>query len=718
LKKLLKRNPNFNIGKDGTILYKGKNIDKILVNGKETFENQNSIALDNIKANMLSGLQIVNDYRDPFNMSENEFETVLNLKSKNPSVSVTTGDMELAYGIEKKYNIEGDLMRFSPSLNGFIINNTNNINEHTMSLRELTNLFNVNMPISSYMIDGLNNLFVDKSVYKKNISNTNFTLRGTWNKRIRLNTSCYYISNSYGQSSHQKEKDENGNNLYESEKVYNYRSNSFLLSTDFSYKISSSIFLNYMLRTIYTKPNYQYQDEYSELYQSTPSNGTLAIGDSQYNFGTYNQLNIQSKLSPKNILDLNFVCNQEKDKVSQDLNLSNESTDYIPLLSSHYNKTNNATSAKWIYSLTKKTKVFLSDEFLYTKEQLRDTTLRRKITSNTTTIGINGVRISNKLSYLAQFSLLIREDNNEFEKGMNSINHTLLPYNINFTYENRLNRLSFINSLTYNDINFKYAYTNLNEGANMYLYNQDLFNKVTSKLNFTIKYDYTNIFKGKNFGMAFKIDCYKNRPVDTFIGLTSKGINIYKPVLAERYISYNPSINYSFTMFPMSVFPVILSANYNFTANNILDYEDKISSTWNDLDIAFSSISKKHVNFSTEIGYNASKEKISDYKISYHSFSITPCIKYTSKLLYSELSYSFIKKDIYNSHINQHLNLKAGVDISKFQFNIIGQNIEHALKLSKNSNLDEDISVQNGIINYSSTKDIISYLLFQVKYKL
>lgn len=167
LKKILTRNPNFNIGNDGTIVYKGKNIDKILVNGKETFDNQNSIALDNIKADMISGLQIVNNYKDPFNMTNDEFETVLNLKSKNPSAAITTSNIEAAYGIKSNYKVKGNIMRFSNVINGFIVENANNINENVISLRELTNLFNINMPISSYFIDGLNNLFEDKTVSKK-----------------------------------------------------------------------------------------------------------------------------------------------------------------------------------------------------------------------------------------------------------------------------------------------------------------------------------------------------------------------------------------------------------------------------------------------------------------------------------------------------------------------------------------------------------------------
>jgi len=49
LKDILKKIPNFQIDDNGSIIYKGKSIDKIMINGKETFVFQNSIALQNIE---------------------------------------------------------------------------------------------------------------------------------------------------------------------------------------------------------------------------------------------------------------------------------------------------------------------------------------------------------------------------------------------------------------------------------------------------------------------------------------------------------------------------------------------------------------------------------------------------------------------------------------------------------------------------------------------
>ena len=716
LKKLLKRNPGFTVGEDGTILYKGKNIDKIFVNGKETFENQNSIALDNIKAGMLAGLQIVNNYKDPFNMSGNDFETVLNLKAKKPSANLTTGNGYAAYGFDDKYNVKGVVMRFSPAVNGFVTNSSNNVNEHTMSLRELTNLFNANMPISSYLADGLNNLFMDKSVYKKDVSNTNFTLRGTWNNKMRLNVSCYYIYDSYRQSSWLVETDGSGNRLYDSDKNYNSKSNSLLLSTDFSYKISPSFIVNYKLRTVYTRPYYLYQNEFSTAYDS--ENKQLKIRERQYNSGIYNQLNIQYKLSLKNMIDLDLFLNRECDKLCQSLTGETEVNDYMPLTDFRYTKDNRAVDMKWTYSLWRNTNLFLKNGLSYIEEQLHDTIVTRRIVSDNITFCINGVKIAGKVSYLLQMGMLVKRGHNGFGNYDTKSSFLRLPYNLKFTYENRLHRINVENSLSYSDIDFKYAYSRLNNGAEVYLPYLDIFQNVTSGQNMSVRYNYSDILRGRSWGVAFTLDNYRNKPVDMFAYLTDGGINIYKVVLAGKYITLKPSVNCSYTVFPYSAYPVVVSSEYVFNSTNITANENNIVSSSNQFCVSFSSISRKHINFSVDVEYNVLKEKTSGNEVSYRNLLLSPNIKYTSRLLNMELGYSFCKKTIYGSHINRNVNLKAGIDIDKFQFCIIGQNIEKVLGLTNNKNIEKSITAQNGIMCYTYTKDMMSYLLFQIKYKL
>ena len=83
LKEILEKLPNLQVGEDGVIIYKGNNINKILVNKKETFENQNSLALENIENRLIEGLSVINNYQDEFSVDfDLQEETVLNIETK------------------------------------------------------------------------------------------------------------------------------------------------------------------------------------------------------------------------------------------------------------------------------------------------------------------------------------------------------------------------------------------------------------------------------------------------------------------------------------------------------------------------------------------------------------------------------------------------------------------------------------------------------------
>lgn len=715
LKKILTRNPNFNIGNDGTIVYKGKNIDKILVNGKETFDNQNSIALDNIKADMISGLQIVNNYKDPFNMTNDEFETVLNLKSKNPSAAITTSNIEAAYGIKSNYKVKGNIMRFSNVINGFIVENANNINENVISLRELTNLFNINMPISSYFIDGLNNLFEDKTVSKKDISNTSFSIKGRWNEKTKLNTSFYYIYDNYHQDMYQQNQDSKGSTIYDSNKSFKYKSNTLLLSSDFSHKISPKLFINYKLRTIYILPAIFYNNDYYIPSKSNNNQRSLfELREQQQNFGAFNQLNLQYKLSLNSILEFNLFFNRESNKITQYSN-SKEIDIHSLLMDFYYDKKNEGTSIKWTYSSSKNTSIYIKDEFLHTNDIIRNSIYSRNTLSNNFTFGSIGNKIKNKFSYEAQINLLYKKISTNSSLPINNI---FLPYKIKLEYENRLHRFNIQNSLTYNDLDFKYKYPHLQNGTNIFLTNQELFNKLESTLNFSLSYNYNNIFKGKNAGIALNLNKYRNKVIDKFIGVTTDGINLYEPTFTHKYIEFNPSIFYSFTILQFSKFPVTISSKYDYLYASIIDSKDEINLNNHEININISSISKKNFNLGGEFKYNISKENLSGYNISYKTLTIIPKISYSRNYFDSELSYTVCKTNIYNNHINKYLDLKIGFNINKIQLNVISHNLEKILGLYNKNNYKEAINIQNGIISYSYVKDLMSYLMFQVKFKI
>lgn len=84
LKDLLKDNGGIEITEDNGIKFMGVPINKILINKKLVFVNQNSLALENITSDMIDNIQIINNYKDKFNIDFDNFnEMILNVDTKD-----------------------------------------------------------------------------------------------------------------------------------------------------------------------------------------------------------------------------------------------------------------------------------------------------------------------------------------------------------------------------------------------------------------------------------------------------------------------------------------------------------------------------------------------------------------------------------------------------------------------------------------------------------
>ena len=132
LEDLLKKMPDVEISEDGTITINGKQVKKILVDGKEFFSDDPKIASKNLPAKMIARLQVLDQKTDMSQMSgfeDGEEETVINLIVKPGMKRGTFGSSYVGYGSQDRYEANASLryMREKDQLT-FIgaINNTNN----------------------------------------------------------------------------------------------------------------------------------------------------------------------------------------------------------------------------------------------------------------------------------------------------------------------------------------------------------------------------------------------------------------------------------------------------------------------------------------------------------------------------------------------------------------------------------------------------------------
>ncbi|WP_026703936.1 hypothetical protein [Flavobacterium soli] len=168
LKDILNKNNELQISDNGTIFYEGKPINKILINQKEVFINQNNLALNNITKEMIEKVQVVNNYKDKFSFDfESERNSVINIDTKTKFKGLLKGNFETSAGYSNKYLVKIKTMYFSDKLNFFFTNNTNNVLEKDLKFEN--NSTEINNLSSNYY----KNLIYDFTSENRNV-NTSF----------------------------------------------------------------------------------------------------------------------------------------------------------------------------------------------------------------------------------------------------------------------------------------------------------------------------------------------------------------------------------------------------------------------------------------------------------------------------------------------------------------------------------------------------------------
>jgi len=103
---LLKRLPGVEVGSDGKITANGKEVKKILVDGKEFFADDPKMASKNLPANMVNKLQVIDRKSDLARLTgvdDGEDETVINLTVKKGMNNGWFGTINAGYGTDNRY---------------------------------------------------------------------------------------------------------------------------------------------------------------------------------------------------------------------------------------------------------------------------------------------------------------------------------------------------------------------------------------------------------------------------------------------------------------------------------------------------------------------------------------------------------------------------------------------------------------------------------------
>lgn len=132
LEELVKKLPGAEIDDSGNIKINGKSVSKIMVDGKEYFQNDTKMALKNLPSKLIKKLKSYDkksDYSRITGIDDGEEETVLDLSVKKGMKDGWVGDFDGAYGTEDRYSAKGNVNRFMDNSYMSIIGSRNNTND-------------------------------------------------------------------------------------------------------------------------------------------------------------------------------------------------------------------------------------------------------------------------------------------------------------------------------------------------------------------------------------------------------------------------------------------------------------------------------------------------------------------------------------------------------------------------------------------------------------
>ena len=141
LEELIRKLPGYEVADDGTVTYNGQTVKKILVDGKEFFSDDKSIAMKNLPANMVKKVKSYekkSDLAEMTGIDDGEEELVLDLTVKADAKKGWFSNIDLGYGrptqenaynINDLYTVKGMVNRFKENEHYSVILSTNNVND-------------------------------------------------------------------------------------------------------------------------------------------------------------------------------------------------------------------------------------------------------------------------------------------------------------------------------------------------------------------------------------------------------------------------------------------------------------------------------------------------------------------------------------------------------------------------------------------------------------
>lgn len=319
LEDLLKKMPGVEIDSEGKITVNGKEIKKVLVDGKEFFSDDPKVASKNLPSKMIDKVQVLDKLSDMAKMTgfdDGEEETVINLTVKPGMKQGWFGNAYAGYGSEDRY--EGNFMvnRFVNNDQFTIMGGLNNTNNMGFS------------DLSSSMFQGMGRGGGGAGNGITTSGNIGLNMNKEFNSKLTINGNLRYShseNDAYSKSNRQNILPD------DSTSYYNETNNNHSRSDNVAADIRMEWTPDTLTRVIF-RPNFSYSNSHRREngYFNTLSGDmdTVNIGESRYlsdgeGYNVGATLEFSRKLNSRGRVLSGSLSGRLSDSYNEGLNYSN-----------------------------------------------------------------------------------------------------------------------------------------------------------------------------------------------------------------------------------------------------------------------------------------------------------------------------------------------------------------------------------------------------------
>ena len=137
LEEVLRKMPNIRVDDNGTIFFKNKRIDKVMLDGDDLVGNAYQLATRSINPSLLNEVQAIENFSENklLRQIEQSDKTVLNLTVKSERKALLFGLIDVVGG-PQRYNALGNLFSYQRKFKAFSVLSVNNVGTHRLDLTE------------------------------------------------------------------------------------------------------------------------------------------------------------------------------------------------------------------------------------------------------------------------------------------------------------------------------------------------------------------------------------------------------------------------------------------------------------------------------------------------------------------------------------------------------------------------------------------------------